>query len=65
MVEKDWLKEYHHTERESEVPFRKKTEFTLGTMNVNDLWGEKQLQESLGFLPCKRDRPKMLKFYSS
>lgn len=34
-------------------------------MNVNDLWGEKQLQESLGFLPCKRDRPKMLKFYSS
>jgi hypothetical protein len=34
-------------------------------MNVSDLWGDKQLQESLGFLPCKRDRPKMLKFYSS
>lgn len=34
-------------------------------MNVSDLWGDKQLQECLGFLPCKRDRPKMLKFYSS
>ena len=34
-------------------------------MNISDLWGERQLQESLGFLPCKRDRPKMLKFYST
>jgi hypothetical protein len=33
-------------------------------MNVNDLWGDKQLQECLGYLPCKRDRSKMLKLYS-
>ncbi len=50
--------------KESKYPSTNaKKKVNKGSMNINELWSEKQLADILGPLPFPRDRTKVLKMY--